>query len=84
MSCRLVSRLGETVKRELTGPCYSLCARTVTDQEVVWFNIGVDNPGAMEELHQSQQLTHQMECQRLNDLFIRRLGEIDKVEESAL
>ena len=65
------------------GPPHSLGCRGVSDQKVVRFNVSVDYPRAVEQLHQAQQLRHQVESQGLNDLFVCGLGQVDKVEERA-
>ena len=42
----------------------------MSDKEVVWLDVGVDDGDAVQQLHQPEQLGHQEHRQRLHDLEI--------------
>ena len=51
----------------------------VSDKEVVWFDVRVDNSDAVEQLYKPEELGGEVEGERLNDGLVCVLGEVDQV-----
>ena len=55
----------------------------MAEEEVVGLDVSMDNPHAVNDLDQAEQLGGQVDGDRLDDDLVRVLGEVDQVEEGA-
>ena len=54
----------------------------MAEEEVVRLDVGVDDPHAVDELDETEQLGRQVDRDRLDDRLVRVLGQVDQIEQS--